>query len=649
MRIVKASGDVEPFDPNVVTQGCVEAGIDFWTAAEVALEVSKRTYDGMTTRDIETTTLGILYKKSPEAAERYKRYRSMLVRTSQNTIEPFERKRIVASLVKETGLPRELAEVAAKESEEELRRLKIDFVSAPLIREIVNVKLLEHGFEEARANYTRLGMPIYDAHRTIEGLEGHRDPEGIYRQMAGSILREYALLKALPLHLADAHMRGEIYIHDLEYFPTRPSSLYHDLRFFLQKGLLGPSAEGPAERAEVAILHAVGSLRIAQKNLSGTQSMDFLNVFLAPYLRGLDNDRLEELAKLFFFEAGRAASGPWDLGLEYGVPQPLAGVPAVGPGGRLGGTYGDFEEEARLFARALVDVWTPGSPRLNLKLRKEDLRKEGYGEFMERAHGSGALFLNLSHERAGGEVRCGGLFIEEGIWRAGGLQTVTINLPRVAYEAGGDDGKLFQALKERLSLAREVAMVKREIMTRRLDDGLLPFLAQKLDGGIYYPMETASNLVGYLGLNEMLKAHLGQGLHETKSALRMGEKVLTYIHDTLGEWARETGLPWALIQCTDGSVAGRLARLDSGQYSDRAVVNGDIGTGVYYTPASWVREEADLPIMERLALEGVFHSLAAGGAWAQVRAEEGMTPGELWELSRRIASETRVASWYYIR
>lgn len=116
--VVKTSGDVEPFDPNVITTECVEAGIEFWTSAEVAMEVSRRIYDGINTKDLHTTVLEILYKKNPEAAERYKRFHSMHVRTSRNTIEAFDKKKIVSSLQLETGLPKELSQNVAKETEE---------------------------------------------------------------------------------------------------------------------------------------------------------------------------------------------------------------------------------------------------------------------------------------------------------------------------------------------------------------------------------------------------------------------------------------------------------------------------------------------------------------------------------------------------
>ncbi len=214
ITVVKSSGDIEAFDPNLITRDCIDAGIDFFTASKVALEVSKKVYDQISTQEIRELIYEVLQEIDKEAAERYIRFHSIKVRTSKNTIENFERKKIVDSLLKETNLSREIAESIAKESERELRRLKLKFVSAPLIREIVNVKLLEHGFEEARSSYTRLGMPIYDVSQILKSKKIEKVGEQIFR--------EYALLKALPIEYADAHMQGVVHIFSIENFVLKP-------------------------------------------------------------------------------------------------------------------------------------------------------------------------------------------------------------------------------------------------------------------------------------------------------------------------------------------------------------------------------------------------------------------------------------------
>jgi ribonucleoside-triphosphate reductase len=639
VRVVKTSGDFEYFDPNVITEECVEAGIEFFTAAEVALEVSRRIYDGISTREIQDSTLKVLYKKHPEAAERYKRFHSMLVRTSRNTIEPFDRKKITASLLKETRLPRELAEIIARESEVELRRLKLDFISAPLVREVVNVKLLEHGFEESRADYTRLGMPVYDATALIEAKNrdaSSTDPELLHFRMADSIFKEYTLLKVLPLHLADGHMRGQIHIHDLDYFVSRPYAVEHDLRWFLEKGLelgLGERVitTGPADNPRLAFLQAAKVLYACQSNVSRRQVLKHFNVFLAPYIKGLDFEEVKELLRLFVMESQIHTLGDIEVQVEYACPESLKQV------------YGDFEAEIKTLAKALTEVYAKGDPlgraisipAPRYTARKEDFQKEGFLEFCALAHEAAYKFETPVFSSVPGTLKT-----------ASTLGVITINLPRAAYEAEGDDNKLLEMLDDRLEMARDVLMIKREVIDQRLKQGLLPFLNQHSDGRPYYSPDDAVHAIGYIGINEMVKAHTGEAIHESRFALNFGVKVLRKMANKAKEWSTTTGLKWALTLSPSNETAFRLAKLDYGEFAGKAVVDFNEEGRSRYTRSS-IRQGANIPLMERLKIESTFHSLVSGETPLEVSAE-GFTSGrELMELSRKISKLTGIKTWKF--
>ncbi len=693
--VVKTSGDVEPFDPNIITTECVEAGIEFWTSAEVAMEVSKQVYDGISTKDLQMNVLKILYKKNPEAAERYKRFHSMHVRTSSNTIESFDRKKIVTSLILETGLPKELSENVAKETESELRRLKLEFVSAPLIREITNVKLLEHNYEKARADYTRLGIPVYDATQLVESgskenANLQHNPETIHKLMADQVFKEYALLKVLPLHLADAHMWGEIHIHDLDYFATRPYCAQHDLRWFFKNGLKvdgtgdNTSVAGPAKNAEVAILHAAKALAAAQTNFAGGQGLDFFNVWLAPYMRGLKYPQIKQMAQMYIYEMSQmyvARGGQTvfsDIDIEYGCPSIVADVPAVLPGGKMKErvTYGDFDKEARLFGKALTEVYLEGDyvgkpfffPKPNYKLRKEDMKKEGYDDFMLLVHETVAkygtpYFLNLHAGYLPDNVfaQCCRLVLQpdhddfqdlmNGTMRTGSLQVVTINLPRIAYESNGDDAKFYEILDDRLRLAKEAIMVKRDVIKRRLEEGLLPFLTQDVNGEPYYRIDRVVHSIGYVGVNEMVQAFTGKEMHEDADSWKFGLEVIKYMSDTAARWSEETGLRWVLTQTPAESTAYRFAKLDYGRFADKATVRGDRESGsIYYTNSSHVRVDAKVGLMKRLQVEGAFHPLNSGGMMAHVWVGESHPdPAVLWDLTKKIAKNTLTGYWAYTK
>jgi len=150
---------------------------------------------------------------------------------------------------------------------------------------------------EKRSNPNFIEIAIDDIDNIIEkGVKENanlqHNPETIHKLISDLVMKKYVLTNILPPHLANAHVRGVIHIHDLEYFATRPYCFQHDLRWFLKNGLKvdgtgeNTAVAGPAKHAEVAILHAAKALAAAQTNFAGGQGLDFFNVWLAPYLAG---------------------------------------------------------------------------------------------------------------------------------------------------------------------------------------------------------------------------------------------------------------------------------------------------------------------------------------------------------------------------
>ena len=151
---------------------------------------------------------------------------SLFVRTSTDNIEAWDRGKISEALVRETGLKPEIANIIGVEVEKEIMGLNLTNITAPLIRELVDVKLLEYGLEEARRKHTRLGSPVFDVnkilfHKNKENANTPHTPEATNLTLAENIKKEFALLNVFSPDIADAHMRGDIHLHDLG-FIDRP-------------------------------------------------------------------------------------------------------------------------------------------------------------------------------------------------------------------------------------------------------------------------------------------------------------------------------------------------------------------------------------------------------------------------------------------
>ncbi len=609
------------------------------------------------------------------------------VRTSRIMFENFNPKRIRDSLVKETGLSDEVADKIALDIANRINTLDLEFLSGPLIREFVCVALLENNFEQERAHYTRLGLPLFDVDKLVragdkENANLQHNPETIHKLAADTIFDQYALLNCLPAHLADAHISGAIHVHDLEYFATRPFCQEHDLRFFLKKGLIvdgqgvHTAVAGPARHPEVAILHAAKALAAAQTNWAGGQGYDFFNVWLAPFVRGMSYERMKQLAQMFVYEMSQmyvARGGQTvfsSIALECAVPKIIWDVPAVLPGGRVSEseTYVDYFDEANAFFNAILDVYMGGDylgkpfnfPKCEVKLRREylDIFEDEYVKVAALASKFGTpYFLNLCPDYMPDIVNsqcCRLIFapdsdelrdFHKGAMRMGSLQVVTVNLPRLAYEAGGNDGQLFELLDERMDLAREVLMIKRDVVRERMLGGALPFCAMDCFGEPYLNLDKQVLNVGFVGLNELLKAHLGTELHEDTSAWRFGLRVIRHMVERVGEYAEETGFRFGCIQTPAESCAHRLALVDRKIFGDRAVVQGDTDNGgIYYTNSSHVRPSAGVPLLDRIRIESSFHPLTKGGAIMHVFLGESRPSAEsVWSLIRRVATESLAA------
>ncbi|MCF3653015.1 MAG: ArsR family transcriptional regulator [Aigarchaeota archaeon] len=137
----------------------------------------------------------------------------MIVRRSNQIVEPFDKNKIVEALVREGKLPPKLASEIASMAERKLLDLRIEYLSAPLIRELVNAILLDMGLEKYRHRLTRIGMPLHDAETLFKKSIESGDWMLLAQETSGAIMREYLLLGFLPRNISDMHLSGKIDIY----------------------------------------------------------------------------------------------------------------------------------------------------------------------------------------------------------------------------------------------------------------------------------------------------------------------------------------------------------------------------------------------------------------------------------------------------
>jgi len=143
----------------------------------------------------------------------------MIVRRSNHAVEPFDRNKIVDVLIREANIPSRLADKVAMLAEEKLRDLNIEYLTAPLIRELVNTILIDLQLEKYRHKLTRVGLPLYDLKQLITQASRSNTPHSILFKASESAVTEYTILESLPREVSDNHLSGLIHLEGIGSWP----------------------------------------------------------------------------------------------------------------------------------------------------------------------------------------------------------------------------------------------------------------------------------------------------------------------------------------------------------------------------------------------------------------------------------------------
>lgn len=675
------------------------------------------------------------------------------VRTTDGHLLDWDRNTIVNQLMKETvlsemfydkpAITKELAQEIAKETEHRIRKMEVEFLSGPLVRELVNVVLLEHGHPEWRNISTRVGTPVYDAYKIDigTGFEANdnanlqENAETSHKKKADKISKEQYLL-LLPPHLSDSHLNGDIHIHDLEYLGTRAFCQDWDLRYFLYYGLMPDgsgtkaSVAGPAKKAEVAILHAVKALGSAQTNFAGGQGFYNFLTFIAPYFEKMDYDEIEQLMQMFVYEMTQmmvARGGQLvfsSVQLSPGIPKLWRDKPVVYKGRVWNGnqaplrTYGEFEREVRLGFKALMNIMLEGDywgkpfnfPKPEISIEPDFIKEDEqfnahhpelptyedlYTMSFELAAKFGTPYFDnqLPQYRGAGEgISCyqccaynfsssiekDSSFEDKLIFKngqhfsMGAWQVVSLNCPRAAYEAEGNDHLLFENLKRLMDTTIELFKIKRYWMEHIIKNGRMPFATQQpkdpvtgKKGTISVDLEGLVYIIGVVGINEMIQHHTGYQMHENENAKQLAVRAMFEMEFYAKELSEKNNIEIALARTPAETTCQRFAVSDllNKQYREFAqkVIKGDIEAGlaminetrdlpVYYTNGTHIPPGANISLPDKIDIEHLFFPIVDGGNILHIFMGEGHPdPRGLKELAMNIAKNTQVGYFAFTK
>jgi len=486
----------------------------------------------------------------------------MYVRTSHEAIEEFNSHKIIQSLVREGSLPLELAQKITEEVENRIYKFQTAYLTASLIREMVNSVLLEHGHEDYRHKLARFGLPAYDIREMITNVDGiHNGVEGLLFKTGQTVFGDHLVLNTLPKDVADSHLSGDIHITSTGIWSLLPDTIFVNIKELIEDGIdlrgkfLGVTRLPPVKTLDDLITSLSLLTSLLFKEASQEVIIDGLPTVLQKYSKNLSEVE-EKIASAF----AATSSAP-----QYNKHATLLSF-------RISlGTDSNSKIIAAMLAGYKKYVKSTPIPHIGLIIDYEKGKVSEFSTILSEIIALGGRMIFTK----------GAVMSNKGILRVDtkttgttviNLQSLSINLPRLAFESNKDE-TYFRA---RLALLMKPALAAMSLRKKEITDltrrGLNPILANNTQ---YMQKSSITLVVNLIGLKEAVFGILG---YKDNKA---GQEILMKVIETSTEVAAKKGKEMGdnvTISMSESDAAARFSTLDGEKYGKMSVlqyVEGD--------------------------------------------------------------------------
>lgn len=503
-----------------------------------------------------------------------------------------------------------------------------------------------------------------------ENANTQKSINGLNNYVREAFTKNYWLHEIYPDDIRQAHLSGDIHLHDLGFFG--PYCAGWDLRQILMNGFggVGGKVESkPPKHLRSFLGQIVNSTFTTQGETAGAQAWSSIDTYCAPFIRydRLDYKAVKQALQEFIFNLNVPTRVGFqcpfsNLTFDIIPPGTLKDESVIIGGKLLPEKYGDFQEEMNIFNMAFCDVMMEGDskgrvftfPIPTINITKDfDWNSPVTGKFMEITCKYGIPYFSnyinsdLSPEDALSmccrlrldtselRKRGGGLFGSNPL--TGSIGVVTINLPRLAY-ISKSESEFFTRLWQQINLAKNSLEIKRKVIEEQTAKGLYPYSANYLKDvkqrtDFYW--FNHFNTIGIIGMNEACLNLLGNGSDlTTPQGQEFAVKTLNYMRSLIKEIQEETGHYYNLEATPAEGTSYRLAKKDKERYPD-IITAGDAVP--YYTNSSQLPVGCTDDIFETLELQDELQSLYTGGTVLHLYlGEEIKDTGSAKNLIRKI-------------
>jgi ribonucleoside-triphosphate reductase (formate) len=486
--------------------------------------------------------------------------------------------------------------------------------------------------------------------RVRESANSSYSLQGLNQHISTIISSQYWLNQIYPKEIADAHKQGRFHIHDLGFL-----SVYcvgwdlEDLLLTGFKGVDGKTQSRPAKHFRTALGQIVNFFYTMQGEAAGAQAFSDFDTYLAPFIRydNLNYDQVKQCLQEFFFNMNVPTrvgfQTPFtNVTLDLEVPSFLKEQPVIIGGEPQEQCYGDFKNELNIFNKAFAEVMLEGDsnssvfsfpiPTYNItpdfNWDNPDYEniwqmtaKYGIPYFSNFINSDmkpddvRSMCCRLRLDKRELQKRGGGLFGSNPL--TGSIGVVTINLPKLGYEAKSEED-FFNRLSWLMEMAKNSLELKRKVIERLTGQGLFPYSKFYLrhlykKNGAYWNNHFST--IGIVGMNECLLNYLGYNIAEPNGHA-FAIKVMDFMRSKMGQYQEETGQIYNLEATPAEGTSYRLARIDKMQYPDIIVANEKSyqnGGQPYYTNSTQLPVNYTDDLFEALRLQDALQSKYTGG------------------------------------
>lgn len=432
---------------------------------------------------------------------------------------------------------------------------------------------------------------------------------GMTKYITAEVSKDYWLREVYPEYISTAYVDGDIHLHDLGGLTLYCTG--YSLKEIIMKGVRGVDnipTSAPAKHFDSILNQCSNLITVYQNEIMGAVAFNGFDTLLAPFVKQdkLSYTQVKQSLQNFIFSVNsnsRAGAEPafFNLTFDLTPPADMLDEYAVVGGELVSFTYGSCQQEMDLINRVFCEIMLTGDangrlfsypiPTYNIhsrfdwdnpnnKLLWEMAGKYGTPYFANFINSDldisdvrsmcCRLRLDLSELRH----RNGGLFGAGD--STGSIGVVTINLPRIGYEAKGSRNKFWELLDQRLTIAKDSLEIKRKWLQENvIDTRLIPAYMEYVG-----TIDNHFSTIGIVGMNEMCENFLGKNILDD-DAHAFCYEVGEHIRKRLLEFQEETGHLYNYEATPAESTCYRLALLDKKKYPE--IITQGEGKDVYYT------------------------------------------------------------------